>query len=56
MVVKVVFKNGDRTYKMKATKLNKDGSAVLIDGSTIDKEDIIEIIKEKDNLNKNKKK
>lgn len=52
MVVKIVFKNGDRTYKMKALKLNKDGSAQLIDGSTIEKEDIVEIIKEKESKTK----
>ena len=54
MTIKIVFKNGDRTYKMKATKINKDGSAILIDGSTIDQSDIIEVIKEKDKQTKKK--
>lgn len=47
MTIKVVFKNGDRTYRMKAKEIQKNGDALLIDGSTIEKKDIIEIIKEK---------
>jgi hypothetical protein len=47
MVIKVKFKNGDRTYIMKVKEKLKNGDVILIDGSTIEKEYILETIKEK---------
>jgi hypothetical protein len=47
MTIKVVFKNGDRTYRMKVKETLKNGDVILIDGSTVEKKDIIETIKEK---------
>lgn len=43
--MKVRFKNGDRTYIMKVSEEFKNGDVRLIDGSIIEKKDIIELIK-----------
>lgn len=45
--MKVKFKNGERTYTMKVKEELKNGDVILIDGSTIEKDEIIEKIKEK---------
>lgn len=42
---KAHFKNGDRVLKMKILTENKDGSVVLIDGTKLEKEEIIKIEK-----------
>lgn len=42
---KAVFKNGTRTLTMKIQTENKDGSVILIDGSRLEKEEIIKIEK-----------
>lgn len=48
MTIKVRFKNGERTYTMKVQETLKNGDVILIDGSNIEKKDILETIKEKD--------
>ena len=47
MTIKVRFKNGDRTYTMKVRETLKNGDVILIDGSVIEKHEILETIKEK---------
>lgn len=42
---KAVFKNGTRTLTMKIQTENEDGSVILIDGSRLEKEEIIKIEK-----------
>lgn len=46
-MLKVKFKNGERTYIMKVIEKFKNGDVKVIDGSIIETKDIIEIIKEK---------
>lgn len=41
--MKAVFLNGKRKLTMKIQKENEDGSVILIDGSRLEKEEIIEI-------------
>lgn len=43
--LKARFKSGERTYIMKILESLPNGNVVLIDGSTVLKKDIIEIIK-----------
>lgn len=40
---KAHFKNGTKILKMKIQTENKDGSVILIDGSKLEKEEIIKI-------------
>lgn len=41
MTKKAVFMNGTRELTMKISKENKDGSVILIDGTRLEKEEII---------------
>lgn len=41
--MKAVFMNGSRQLTMKIQKQNEDGSVILIDGTRLEKQDIIEI-------------
>ena len=38
-----IFLNGNKKLKMKIKQQNEDGSVILIDGSRLEKEEIIEI-------------
>lgn len=41
--MKAVFMNGNRKLTMKVNKMNEDGSVILIDGTRLEKHEIIEI-------------
>ena len=43
--LKVILK-GDRKYKIKVKEILENGTYLLIDGSIVTKEDILEIVKE----------
>jgi GTP-dependent phosphoenolpyruvate carboxykinase len=45
--MKVKFKNGTREYIMKVKEELKNGDVILIDGSTVEKDQVLERIKEK---------
>lgn len=45
--IKVKFRNGDRTYLMKVQESFKNGDVKLIDGSIVEKKDILETVKKK---------
>lgn len=42
--MKIRFKQGDRIYLMKVIKELENGDMIVIDGSTVEKKDIIEKI------------
>lgn len=44
-VLKARFKSGERSYIMKILESLPNGDVVLIDGSTVEEKDIIEIVK-----------
>ena len=41
--MKAVFMDGNRKLTMKVNKMNEDGSVILIDGTRLEKHEIIEI-------------
>ena len=51
MVEYAIFMNGNRKLKMKIKEYFEDGSIRLIDGSILEKNEILEIIKRKTNKN-----
>ena len=51
MVEYAIFMNGNRKLKMKIKEYFEDGSVRLIDGSILEKNEILEIIKRKTNKN-----